>query len=209
MRGGHDLARNRDWMRVTVLLLAISFSDKGSVLMLTGDVMLGRGIDQILRHSVNPVIYEPYMGAEKDYVTLAEEKSGPIPRMVAPQYVWGDALGLLQMQKPNARIINLETAITVADKPWPGKGIQYRMHPANVDVIKAAAIDCAVLSNNHVLDWGTKGLLETLATLRNAGVKTAGAGTDIKEASAPAIIRVPDGRVLIYAMAHESRGVPA
>ena len=106
MRGGHEPCTDRDWMRLTVLLLATGVvggvlarpADGGAphhtttVVMLTGDVMLGRGIDQILRHSVNPVIYEPYMGSAKDYVTLAEEKSGPIPRMVAPQYIWGDAL---------------------------------------------------------------------------------------------------------------------
>jgi poly-gamma-glutamate synthesis protein (capsule biosynthesis protein) len=33
------------------------------------------------------------------------------------------------------------------------KGINYRMHPANTPVLKAAKIDCCVLANNHILDW--------------------------------------------------------
>ena len=46
------------------------------MLMLAGDVMLGRGIDQILRRSVDPVIYESYMHSARGYVELAEEKNG-------------------------------------------------------------------------------------------------------------------------------------
>jgi poly-gamma-glutamate capsule biosynthesis protein CapA/YwtB (metallophosphatase superfamily) len=179
------------------------------LLMLSGDVMLGRGIDQILRHSVDPTIYESYMKSAKGYVDLAEQKSGRIPRRVGPDYVWGDALPILKSLNPPARIINLETAVTTADQPWPGKGINYRMHPANADVLTAAGIDCAVLSNNHVLDWGRKGFDETLNALRSAGVKTAGAGANAAEASAPAIIGVPGGRVIVFAMADRSSGVPS
>jgi poly-gamma-glutamate synthesis protein (capsule biosynthesis protein) len=116
-------------------------------------------------------------------------------------------LAVLGRHNPRVRIINLETAVTTSNEPWPEKGIHYRMHPANVNVLTAAGIDCAVLANNHVLDWGRKGLRETLATLRKARVKTAGAGADIVEASAPAIFEVPDGRVLVFAMAHGSSGV--
>jgi poly-gamma-glutamate synthesis protein (capsule biosynthesis protein) len=82
------------------------------------------------------------------------------------------------------------------------------MHPANVDVLTAARIDCAVLANNHVLDWGRDGLRETIESLRKARVKIAGAGADFAQASAPVIFEVPDGRVLVFAMAHESSGVP-
>ena len=178
------------------------------MLMLAGDVMLGRGIDQILRRSVDPVIYESYMHSARGYVELAEEKNGPIPRNAPPGYVWGDALPLLKRLNPRVRIINLETAVTTSDKPWPGKGIQYRMHPANIDALSAAEIDCALLANNHVIDWGRNGLRETIDTIHRVRITTAGAGANIAEASAPAIFNVPDGRVLVFAMADQSSGVP-
>ena len=178
------------------------------MIMLTGDVMLGRGVDQILQHSVDPVIYEGYMRSAKGYVELAEGKNGPIPRKAPPEYVWGDALDVLRRLKARVRIINLETAVTTSDHPWPEKGINYRMHPANVNVLNAASIDCTVLSNNHVIDWERDGLRETLETLHKARIKTAGAGANVAEASAPAIFDVPDGRVLVFAMAHLSSGVP-
>lgn len=178
------------------------------MLMLTGDVMIGRGIDQILPVSVEPTLYESYMRSAIGYVEIAEEENGPIPRDVEPAYIWGDALEVLERYDPTARIINLETAITDGGQPWPAKGIHYRAHPANAEILAAAGIDCAVLANNHVLDWGQEGLLETLDTLEMVGVETVGAGGDFSEASAPTTLTTPIGRIIVFAMAHESSGVP-
>lgn len=180
----------------------------GLRIFLAGDVMLGRGIDQVLRHSVDPVLYESYVRSAETYVELAEGRSGPIPRDVAPGYVWGDLLDVLRSSGPSVRIVNLETALTTAGEPWPRKGIHYRSHPANADVLLAAGIDVAVLANNHVLDWGRPGLEQTLDALREAGVASAGAGSDLSSASGPAVIPLPGGRLLVFAAAHESSGVP-
>ncbi|MEJ2321489.1 MAG: CapA family protein [Gammaproteobacteria bacterium] len=181
----------------------------GIRLFLCGDVMTGRGIDQILRYSVDPRLYEPWITDARDYVALAETLNGPIERPVDDGYVWGDALGILDARKPDARIINLETAITDAGEPWPRKGIHYRMHPANSGLLQAAGIDCCVLANNHVLDWGYDGLGETLQTLERAGIRHAGAGPDAATAAAPAIIPLPAGRrLLVFALAFPTSGVP-
>lgn len=177
-------------------------------LFLCGDVMTGRGIDQILPHPSKPHLYEPYVRSALGYVELAERATGPIKRPVDFSYVWGDALAELERVRPGARIINLETAVTDAEDAWPGKSIHYRMHPANVPCISAARIDCCVLANNHVLDWGYRGLAHTLDSLRAAGIRTAGAGRDEAEAAAPAAIELPGkGRVLVFAFGMESSGV--
>jgi poly-gamma-glutamate synthesis protein (capsule biosynthesis protein) len=87
----------------------------------------------------------------------------------------------------------LETSITASNAFLP-KGINYRMHPRNLRCLTAAGVDCCVLANNHVLDWGESGLVETLQVLRGAGIGTAGAGMNEAEAQAPAIFgleRVP------------------
>jgi poly-gamma-glutamate capsule biosynthesis protein CapA/YwtB (metallophosphatase superfamily) len=83
-------------------------------LFVCGDVMTGRGIDQILAYSNPPGIQEPYVRDARDYVDLAEQANGPILRSVAPAYIWGDALAELQRRLPEGRIINLETSITAA-----------------------------------------------------------------------------------------------
>jgi poly-gamma-glutamate capsule biosynthesis protein CapA/YwtB (metallophosphatase superfamily) len=177
-------------------------------LFLCGDAMLGRGIDQIMQSPSQPRLYEEYVHSALTYVRLAEAKHGPIPRRVAPEYVWGDALPIMTADEIAARIINLETAVTTSEEHWP-KGINYRLHPGNIACLTAARIGCCVLANNHVLDWGRAGLLETLTTLQRISVAVAGAGRNVAEAAAPAVLHIGDGvRVLVFGFATTSSGVP-
>ena len=183
-------------------------ADRTVMLFLAGDVMVGRGIDQILPHPGDPRLYELSLESAHDYVALAEAASGPIAAPVDFAYVWGDALSELDARSPDARIVNLETAVTARGAP-ASKGINYRMNPDNVPVLTAARIDCCTLANNHVLDWGEDGLLETLETLRRAGIKTSGAGRGMEEAAAPAVLEpVRGGRVLVFAFGTPSSGAP-
>jgi poly-gamma-glutamate synthesis protein (capsule biosynthesis protein) len=143
-----------------------------------------------------------------DYVHLAEAANGPIPRRVGPSYIWGAALDELNRSRPDARIINLETSITHSGEYVP-KGINYRMSPENADCLTTAAIDCCVLANNHVLDWGSTGLLDTLAMLERAQIATAGAGRNLDQAGAPAIVRIGGkDRVLVFSFADVTSGTP-
>jgi len=177
-------------------------------LFLAGDVMTGRGIDQRLPHPGNLRIYEASLTSSADYVALAERANGVIPKPVDFAYIWGDALCELSNRKPDVRIVNLETAVTRSALAEP-KGINYKMSPRNVPVLTAAGIDCCALANNHVLDWGRSGLLETLDTLRTAGIKTVGAGRTIDEAAAPATLPIGNGgRVLVLALGSTTSGIP-
>jgi poly-gamma-glutamate capsule biosynthesis protein CapA/YwtB (metallophosphatase superfamily) len=178
-----------------------------TTLFLCGDVMAGRGIDQILPRPCDPEIFEQYMKSALGYVALAEKVNGPIPIPVDFDYVWGDSLAELERRPPDLRLINLETAVTTSGDPAP-KGINYRMNPENAPLLSVAGIDCCVLANNHVLDWGEPGLLETLQTLRNIHVSSTGAGVTLDEAISPALLPVPGGRVAVFAFGSPSAGVP-
>jgi poly-gamma-glutamate capsule biosynthesis protein CapA/YwtB (metallophosphatase superfamily) len=178
-------------------------------IFMCGDVMTGRGIDQILPHPVDPTLYEPCIRDARVYVGLAEERTGPIAAPVAFEDVWGDALQVLERLGPAVRLINLETSITTSDVPWKGKSIHYRMHPANTGCLTSAGIDGCVLANNHLLDWGYAGLDETVRTLQQLGIETAGAGRDADHAAAPAVLTVPEvGRILVLAFGSPTSGVP-
>jgi poly-gamma-glutamate synthesis protein (capsule biosynthesis protein) len=170
--------------------------------------MAGRGIDQILEHPSEPRLFEPYVRDAREYVALAEAAHGALPRRVADSYMWGDALQEVTARRPAARIVNLETSITRASSPWPAKGIHYRMHPANIGCLTAAGLDVCTLANNHVMDFGHDGLLDTLDALAAAGIATAGAGRTLAEAQAPAVVPIDTGRLLVFAAGSPSSGVP-
>jgi poly-gamma-glutamate synthesis protein (capsule biosynthesis protein) len=177
-------------------------------MFLCGDVMTGRGIDQVLGHPCSPALHESHVHSAIHYVHLAQAANGPIPRNVPPAYIWGAALDEWNRLRPDVRIVNLETSITRSEDYLP-KGINYRMSPENAGCLKAADIDCCVLANNHVLDWGRAGLLDTLASLERLQIRIAGAGQNPGSASAPAVLDVAGkGRVLVFAYACLSSGTP-
>ncbi len=179
-------------------------------LALCGDVMTGRGIDQVLPQPCDPVLYEPSVESAEEYVALAERVGGAIPRPMPLAGPWGDALDELERAAPDARIVNLETALTRSPSAWPGKLVHYRTSPENAALLSAARIDVCALANNHVLDWGVRGLEETLARLDALGIRHAGAGADRRDAEAPAEVPLgARGRLLVFSFASPSSGVPA
>lgn len=179
-------------------------------LFLCGDIMTGRGIDQALPYSNSPELYERYVKDARQYVALATRKNGPVPTPLSFEDVWGDALDELENLAPEVRIGNLETSITTSDTPWPGKGIHYRMHPMNAACLAAAQLDCCSLANNHVLDWGRNGLVETLATLQTVGIAYAGAGKNSEEATTPVtLVTRHNRRVIVVGAGSTSSGIPS
>ena len=134
---------------------------------LTGDVMLGRLVDQ--------------------YVIRNQS--------IGPEKIWSDVLPL--MLKADRRLINLECVISSRGREWQpdSKAFHFRAHPRAIDFLRAARIDCVTLANNHVLDYGTDALIECLALLDRAGIKRTGAGASLMEAITPAILDMPQGRL--------------
>ncbi len=202
---GND-RRDIDFARPRGIADASSRGMTALEVVLAGDVMTGRGIDQILPHPSSPELFEDYLRDARDYVELAERHSGPIARPVSFAYPWGEALA--ELRRADVRIVNLETSVTSSSDAWPDKGINYRMSPENVGCLTAARVDVAVLANNHVLDWGRAGLDETLAVLHAAGIRTAGAGHTREESESIATCAHGPRRVLVAAAAERGSGVP-
>jgi poly-gamma-glutamate capsule biosynthesis protein CapA/YwtB (metallophosphatase superfamily) len=186
----------------------VANSDVVTVL-LGGDVMLGRGVDQILAHPGDPEVREPYLRDARGYVRLAEAANGPIPRPVDWSWPWGEVLALLDEAAPDVRLINLETTITADGQFAERKPVCYRMHPDNLPVLTALRPDVCALANNHILDFGDQGLTDTVAALTRAGTQGAGAGADLPAARRPAVVNAHgEHRVLVGSVAMKSAGVP-
>jgi poly-gamma-glutamate capsule biosynthesis protein CapA/YwtB (metallophosphatase superfamily) len=182
--------------------------DGAVTLFLGGDVMLGRGIDQILPHPGDPTLWERSVRDARTYVELAEAVNGPIPWPVDYSWPWGDALAILDRFRPDVRLVNLETSVTRSDHFDPGKGIHYRMSPDNLPALTAARLDVCSLANNHVLDFGISGLEETLDVMSRARIRGAGAGRNATEAAEPVMVPGDGGRVVVFSFGTTSSGVP-
>ena len=178
-------------------------------IFLAGDLMTGRGIDQIQPHPSNPKLHESSVRDAQAYVRLAEHMNGPLPTRVPAAYIWGDALAEINRRQPDLRVVNLETAICRADAAWPDKGVHYRMNPDNIGCLTVAGLHCCALANNHVMDWGGSGLLETVDALKQAGVAAPGAGSNRDAACAAAALPLAHGkRLLVFSCASSDSGVP-
>jgi poly-gamma-glutamate capsule biosynthesis protein CapA/YwtB (metallophosphatase superfamily) len=139
---------------------------------LTGDVMLGRGVD--------------------DYVMRTTA--------VSAETVWGDVLPLLLAA--DCRAVNLECVISSRGREWnpETKAFHFRAHPRAIEVLQAARIDGVTLANNHSLDYGAEALAECLALLDRAGIRHAGAGMNLEAALTPAVLHVTSPRVAVIAL---------
>ncbi|WP_433609024.1 CapA family protein [Dactylosporangium sp. CA-139114] len=101
-------------------------------------------------------------------------------------------------------VVNLETAITTRGTPEP-KTYHFRTDPRAVDALKAAGIDAVTIANNHILDYGRVGLLDTLDALHAADYPYFGAGRNTEDAYAPLYTTVQGVRVALlgFSQVHE------
>jgi poly-gamma-glutamate synthesis protein (capsule biosynthesis protein) len=139
---------------------------------LTGDVMLGRLVDQYVIRN----------------------------RSVRPEAVWGDILPILLAA--DCRLINLECVISSLGEEWQPmiKTFHFRAGPRAVEFLLAAKIDGVTLANNHVLDYGPDALLECMELLDRAGIKRTGAGATLRESLTPIMLALSQGRVAVIAL---------
>ncbi|MCA1782445.1 MAG: CapA family protein [Intrasporangiaceae bacterium] len=183
-------------------------ADSDLTVILGGDVMLGRGIDQMLGHPGEPELHEAYLYDARGYLEIAEAANGTIPYPVQDTWPWGEALVELHRLREAAVVMNLETTVTQRDDFAPGKPVHYRMNPENLGCLLAVHPDVCVLANNHILDFGRLGLVDSLTALHGAGLKTVGAGRTREQARAPAEVPLTGGgRLVVFAFGHESSGV--
>jgi poly-gamma-glutamate capsule biosynthesis protein CapA/YwtB (metallophosphatase superfamily) len=77
----------------------------------------------------------------------------------------------------------------------------FRSEPRNVESLRVAAIDFACLANNHIADFGVEGLLDTIDVLDRAGIRNAGAGANLAAARRPARLTANGYRINVLAFA--------
>lgn len=130
-----------------------------TTLALTGDVMLGRGVNDALEDDVDP------------------------------KEVWGDTLPLLEDADLRLVNLECAVTTHRRCWTRTRKVFHFRADPEKaLGVLGAGRIDACSLANNHTLDYEEQGLLDTLEHLEGAGIRYAGAGRDEGEAARPALL---------------------
>lgn len=87
-----------------------------------------------------------------------------------------------RMNQADLCCVNNEFTYSNRGTPMAGKGYTFRAKPKNVSILKTLGVDVVTLANNHVYDYGKDAFLDTLDTLKGAGIDYVGAGRNRKEA---------------------------
>lgn len=140
-------------------------------------------------------------GGERGTITLALGGDVMLGRLVdaairadGPARIWGDVLPLLR--ESDVAIVNLECVIAAGGEPFlPHRVFYFRAAPGAVEALRVAGIDAVNLANNHALDFGAAGILETIEHLDRARIAHAGAGRDLGAAAALAFVDRSELRV--------------
>lgn len=102
------------------------------------------------------------------------------------------------LQAADLAVVNLEAPITAVDAPFRfGKQYLYRAAPEAAPAMARAGIDAVSLANNHLMDHGERGLVDTRALLLSQGIAATGAGSDEAGARAPLIVHLGRLRVAL------------
>lgn len=120
-------------------------------------------------------------------VTLLQ-KGGDITKGIAPEL-------LSQMQSADILMLNNEFPYSDRGEPIPEKAFTFRAKPSSVAYLEEMGVDIVSLANNHAYDYGEEALLDTLQTLKEAGIPYVGAGADIEEASSQVYFILNDMKI--------------
>ncbi|MEE4219034.1 MAG: CapA family protein [Xanthomonadales bacterium] len=102
---------------------------------------------------------------------------------------------------PDILFGNLEG--TYSDDPEPPPGVVIQLFPkaSNLGVFEEIGFDVLSMANNHVVDNGHAVMLDNIARLNQAGIKTCGAGENLEAARRPAIVDANGVKVAFLAYA--------
>ena len=97
-----------------------------------------------------------------------------------------------ELKSADVAFVNLEMAITERGEPYE-KDYVFRAPGSAALTLAGAGIDVVSLANNHVIDFGREGLVDTISVLDEVGILRPGAGSNNAEAYAPRILTLDNG----------------
>ncbi len=133
--------------------------------------------------------------AQPEEITIAAvgdimlgHRTEPVLKKFGPQYPFVEVQPFLD--KADIVVGNLESPISTRGTAVENKKFTLRAGPVAVEALAAAGVHVVTLANNHSMDFGPLALQDTLEILDENGILYSGAGMDIEDARAPAILKI-------------------
>ncbi|UJP64460.1 CapA family protein [Mongoliitalea daihaiensis] len=100
------------------------------------------------------------------------------------------------IQKSDLAVVNLESPLTTHNKAINKTGPALKSDKVFADFLKNSGFGLATLANNHIMDYGPKGLQDTIEALANVGLAYVGAANSLSVAEQPYIYTSKEGERL-------------
>lgn len=113
---------------------------------------------------------------------------------------------LPEIQKADLSITNFEAPATLSGKAIQKTGPALKVSPKSIETVKLAGFDLLTLANNHIMDYGTTGLNDTLTACNRFEINSVGAGATNEEARAPYFQTIKKKKVAIINIAENEFG---
>ncbi len=94
-------------------------------------------------------------------------------------------------------VTDLECPLTELTTGRPKTGPHQKAHPQTPGLLKFANIGLAAMANNHMMDYGAKGAMQTIDLLHDAGIATTGIGENAERARAYFVLNAKNKRIAI------------
>lgn len=104
-----------------------------------------------------------------------------------------------EMNNADIMMLNNEFAYSTRGTKTPDKSYTFRADPSRVNILHEMGVDIVSLANNHALDYGPDALMDTFATLDDAGIDYVGAGENLDRAKAPIYYEIGDKKIAYLA----------
>lgn len=201
-RLGRSIAAGTATLALTLVASCSSAGDHGEL-----------GVGTLVPGSEGPAQPRPSSGPVPDPAPEPKPEPDPEPLTVA---FGGDVMfeGLLRsrlddpataldpistrLSAADLAMVNLETAVTEGGTPVPGKDFVFRAPASSLEALDAAGVDVATVANNHGMDYGEQGLLDTLDNGDASPVTLVGAGRDADEAYTPHVAEVNGQSIALF-----------
>ena len=107
------------------------------------------------------------------------------------------------IERGDARFFNLETTLNYEGECFASQfsgGTYIRTNPEMYYDMLRYGFNMVSANNNHAFDFSFEGFARTLETLNESGIVHAGIGNNLHQASAPAYLETPNGRIALIAV---------